>query len=112
MVVKATGKCHHFGKTNTGYPALNSNGPVCEGDDVILSAPSNPGWVYEWTNDAGDVVGNDANSFACRCITITKRYVYTKGREEAGCPAVPAQISVTINAKPNAPAIVNNGPVL
>jgi hypothetical protein len=97
-------------KPTPATPALNSNGPVCEGDDVILSAPVNPGWVYEWTNDNGDVVGNGATVLLTDALP-TQSGTYTLKVEEAGCPAVPAQISVTINAKPNAPAIVNNGPV-
>lgn len=97
-------------KATPNTPALSYNGPVCEGDDVVLSAPSNVSWVYVWTNENGDVIGNDATALLTNVIP-SQSGVYTLRVEEAGCPAAPAQIDVVVNAKPNTPAIVNNGPV-
>ena len=60
---------------------LTSNGPVCEGDDLILTAPGLDGAMYEWTGPNGfmqttNIPGTTIPTFSNQevgqyCVTIT-----------------------------------------
>ncbi len=97
-------------KPTPNTPVLSYNGPICEGDNLVLTAPSLPGLVYVWQNVKGEVVGNNAVAIIPGALPVNSG-TYTLNVDEAGCPATPATIDVVVNAKPQAPALVSNGPV-
>lgn len=97
-------------KPTPSTPVLSYNGPICEGDNLVLSAPSLAGIVYVWQNDKGEVVSNDAIATIANALPVNSG-TYTLLIEEAGCPAGPATINVVVNAKPQTPGIVTNSPV-
>lgn len=86
------------------------NCPVCEGDDIMLSADCNiPGATYEWTSDTG------FNSSLC-APTIPNATgnlhegTYSVRVEVNGCWSQAATVFVSVNERPNNPQAFENGP--
>ena len=86
------------------------NCPVCEGDDIMLSADCNiPGATYEWTSDTG------FNSSLC-APTIPNAAeglhegTYSVRVEVNGCWSQAATTFVIVNERPNNPQASENGP--
>ncbi len=86
------------------------NCPVCEGDDIMLSADcSIPGATYEWTSDTG------FNSTLC-APTIPNAAVdlhegtYSVRVKVNECWSQSATVFVTVNERPNNPQAFENGP--
>ncbi len=86
------------------------NCPVCEGDDIMLSADcSIPGATYEWTSDTG------FNSSLCaptipNAAENLHEGTYSVRVEVNGCWSQAATVFVSVNERPNNPQAFENGP--
>lgn len=87
----------------TGAPQAtitpSGNTTFCQGNQVILSAPSGVGLLYLWSN------GNTSQT-----TTITTSGTYTVTVSDGGnCTAVSQPLTVTVNPSPPIPLITFNG---
>ena len=86
------------------------NCPVCEGDDIMLSADcSIPGATYEWTSDTG------FNSSLCaptipNAAGDSHEGTYSVRVEVNGCWSQAVTTFVSVNERPNNPQAFENGP--
>lgn len=90
-------------------PVAGSNGPVCVGQNLSLTAGGPAGGVYNWTgpNNFSSTQQNPVRPSATASFAGTYNVVVTMN----GCTSIPASTNVTVNNNPTAPTAGNNGPV-
>lgn len=84
-----------------------SNGPICAGDDLVLTSPIIPNATYEWSPIASSLptftiasANPDVHAGTYSVVTTLEN-----------CMSEPAEIEVEIFDRPDAPVILNNGPI-
>jgi hypothetical protein len=91
-------------------PSAGSNGPICEGQTLNLTASSTaPGAQYFWTGPNGfastlqspSIVNATTNASGTYSVTVVS----------GGCTSSAATVSVNVYANPSAPVAGNNGPI-
>jgi gliding motility-associated-like protein len=91
-------------------PVAGSNGPVCEGTTLLLSASdAGAGATYAWTGPNGFTasVQNPSRPGATAGMSGT----YTVTATLNGCTSPAASVNVVINPTPAAAAVASNSPV-
>lgn len=91
----------------TPTASITPVGPIsiCNGDSVVLSTPTGPGWTYQWKKNTLSIPGATNNSYAANSngdFTV----VATLG----SCKDTSAQVTVTVQAAPPVPLVSINGP--
>jgi hypothetical protein len=86
-----------------------SNGPVCSGGVLQLSAPYIEGVSYRWSGPSGFVSTERSPSIAN--VTTSHAGYYTVVASNGACVSEPAQVEVSVVAQPRAPVVSSNGPV-
>lgn len=90
--------------------APSSNGPVCEGASLNLSATSIAGATYNWTGPNGFTSVQQNPTVAGIAIpAMTGTYQVTVTVD--GCTSLAETTTVTVNPIPAAPVASNNGPI-
>jgi gliding motility-associated-like protein len=90
-------------------PIIAYNGPVCEGDQILLDAPNIAGATYSWTGPGGftsaleDPIINNA--------TIGNSGIYQLIVTVNGCASPAASLNVVVNPTPSLPVIGSNTPI-
>ena len=87
----------------------SNDGPICEGEDLQLSAVTVPGGTYSWSGPDG--FNTTAQNPTISGVTLAKAGTYTLIVFENGCQSIAATTEVVINPEPTAPIISNNGPL-
>lgn len=88
----------------------DSNGPVCEGTSLELSAATIAGASYNWTGPNGFTSVQQNPTVAAIAIpAMTGTYQVTVTVD--GCTSLAENTVATVNPVPTAPIINNNGPV-
>ncbi|MES2649607.1 MAG: hypothetical protein V4717_22200, partial [Bacteroidota bacterium] len=78
----------------------NSNSPVCEGDDIVLSATNFSGIKsYTWTGPNGFVITTSNTSVTIPNATTDMAGTYTVVATVNGCPGLPSSVVVVVNSK-------------
>ncbi|MFL5753118.1 MAG: T9SS type A sorting domain-containing protein, partial [Bacteroidia bacterium] len=90
-------------------PTAGSNSPVCEGQNINLSASFVPGGTYSWA-------GPNAFFSSVQNPTITNAQLtasgtYTVTATSSGCVSAPSTVNVNVNATPASPSAGSSGPV-
>jgi len=91
--------------------SITSNSPLCEGDSLLLTAPSNLNWIYNWSGPNGftssnsndqilNVTENDHQGFYTLIVTDTN-----------GCSSLPLSLLVDITNLPVVGLAQVNGPI-
>lgn len=89
-------------------PFISESGSVqfCQGDSVVLSAPGNTGYDYQWKLNGGEA-GSGSNQFVAK-NGGTYSLLVTNSK---GCSANSTNnINVTVNTKPVLPTVNISGP--
>lgn len=91
-------------------PLVSSNSPICEGNNLALSATNvNPGASYIWTGP------NNFNSTAQNPVVVNASPaasgVYSLVMSLNGCSAPVVTLNAVVNPIPNPPAISTNSPI-
>ncbi len=89
-------------------PVLNNNGPLCEGDQLLLTS-SIPGLTYVWTGPGGFT--SSAQDTDIQNVTVANAGTYTLTVSSNGCTAAPVTTTVVINPTPIAPVASSNSPL-
>ncbi|HRG57864.1 MAG TPA: YCF48-related protein [Bacteroidia bacterium] len=88
----------------------DSNGPVCEGTSLDLSAATIAGATYNWTGPNGFTsVQQNPTVTAIANAAMTGTYQVTVTVD--GCTSLAETTTVTVNPIPAAPVASNNGPI-
>jgi hypothetical protein len=89
-------------------PVAGSNGPVCAGGTLALTAATVAGATYAWTGPNGFNSSLQNPTLANVTAAATGTYVVTA--TVSGCSTA-ASTGVTVNTPPPAPAAANGGPI-
>ncbi|CAG5085787.1 Ig-like domain-containing protein [Parvicella tangerina] len=90
-------------------PTAGSNSPICDGDDINLTASAVSGATYSWTgpNSFASSSQNPTISGATSAADGT----YNVTATVAGCTSTSGTVAVTVNPIPGAPTLGSNSPV-
>jgi len=88
-------------------PVINSNSPICAGQNLQLSSNMATGMNWSGPNSFTSTVQNPLISGAGTNASGT----YTAYNAANGCTSATASLVVTVNATPAAPVLGNNGPL-
>jgi hypothetical protein len=90
-------------------PTASSNGPICAGTTLSLSASTISGATYSWTGPNGftSTLQNPTISNAQTNASGTYNVIAIQG----SCSSAVATTSVTVNTLPSTPTAFNNGPL-
>jgi gliding motility-associated-like protein len=90
-------------------PVAASNGPLCVGNTLMLTANTIAGATYSWTGPNGFTSSLQNPSIAN--ITTAGGGVYAVTVTVNGCTSAAGTITAVVNAIPAAPLVTTNGPV-
>ncbi|NKQ38828.1 MAG: tandem-95 repeat protein, partial [Methanosarcinales archaeon] len=89
-------------------PNVNSNDPLCSGDDLVLSTDSISGtYTYEWTGVGLDNTNNFNPTVTLLGVTTANNSQYCLTVTEAGCVSVATCIDVIVVDVPTAPVVAS-----
>jgi hypothetical protein len=91
-------------------PSLGNNGPICEGQNLNLTAASITGASYSWTGPQG--FSSTSQNPSITNMTKAKAGTYTAFVTVTGCGTSPTSTTtVVVRSVPNAPITSSNSPV-
>ncbi|HEY8402899.1 MAG TPA: LamG-like jellyroll fold domain-containing protein [Cytophagaceae bacterium] len=90
-------------------PTAGNNGPICEGEDLHLTAATIAGATYSWTGPNG-FTSNTQNPSILGTTTVAASGTYTVTASISGCSNQSSTV-VTVNPSPAIPTAGNNGPI-
>lgn len=90
-------------------PMLASNGPLCEGDNLNLTASGTAGSSYTWSGPGG--FASTSQNPTINNVNLSNAGTYTCFETNGGCNSAMASISIQINPTPAAPNTGSNSPV-
>ena len=91
-------------------PIVSNNGPVCEANQLALSASTIPGATYNWTGPNG-FTSTLQNPIVSTNVTNNMAGNYNVTASLNGCTSANESTIVLVNPVPLAPVISNNGPI-
>ncbi|MEZ5003282.1 MAG: gliding motility-associated C-terminal domain-containing protein [Chitinophagales bacterium] len=93
-------------------PSIASNSPLCEGEDLVLTASVVAGATYTWYDDSNNVITTTAdNSLTIPAVSLADAGTYGVSVNVGGCESPTNTTVVVVKARPDAPAVSNNGPI-
>jgi hypothetical protein len=96
--------------TLTPTPVAGSNGPLCPGQNLQLTASTIPGATYSWTGP-NSFTSTQQNP-TINGVSGSNGGIYTVTASTSGCgTSSGGNVNVTINSLPAAPTAGNNGPI-
>jgi hypothetical protein len=91
-------------------PSAGSNGPLCEGQTLNLTASLIPGAVYNWTGPNGFVSNQQQPSINNATLANAGTYVVTAIAN--GCTSLTSgSVNVGVKRKPATPSVASNAPL-
>ena len=88
---------------------MGSNSPICDGDDINLTASAAPGNNYSWNGPNGFSAFSQNPSIFGANTAASGYYVCTL--DSAGCSGLPDSVQVTVNPLPPALTVGSNSPI-
>lgn len=96
--------------TSTPTPTASSNGPLCPGQNLQLTASNISGATYSWTGPNGFT--STTQNPLITSVTNVNAGLYSVTATTTGCgTSSPGTVNVQVNALPAAPTVSNNGPL-
>lgn len=92
---------------NNGSVAF-ANSPLCEGDDIILSAPAFSGATYSWTGPNTFTSADQNPSPITNADSTTHAGIYSLEVERNGCTSLPQNVDVVILPTPLISSVEND----
>lgn len=90
-------------------PTSTSNSPICEGEDLQLTATGGPGVTWEWTGPNGFT--STLQNPVIPNVTTAEAGNYTVVAINGGCRSIPVSTGVNVRTTPNPPTASSNSPV-
>jgi photosystem II stability/assembly factor-like uncharacterized protein len=97
-------------QVNPEAPVASSNGPICEGDALILYTENIPDAIYSWAGPNGFTSTEQSptvNASASPLMSGDYEVMVTVGN----CSSTATSIAALVNIAPEAPTASSNGPV-
>ena len=95
---------------STPTPSASSNGPLCPGQNLQLSATGIPGSTFTWTGPKG--FGSNQQNPIILNVNDSMAGIYSVTATTAACgTSSAANVTLTINSLPASPSVGNNSPV-
>jgi len=94
---------------NVASPVASSNGPVCEGQTLNLTATTIPGATYNWVGPAGFT--SAAQNPTINSVTTANAGIYTVTANVSGCASTSSFVLVNVNPFPAPTIAFSNSPV-
>ncbi|MEZ5173949.1 MAG: CUB domain-containing protein [Bacteroidia bacterium] len=91
-------------------PVPTYNGPLCQGDNLMLDVPAVAGAIYEWTSPAGAVMSAQQSPQLTN-VSPAQSGTYGVRVQVNGCWSLIGTVDVAIFPTPATPAPVSNSPV-
>jgi len=96
---------------NPVLPTITNNGPVCEGDNLVITTNAVTGGTYHFLF-GGAVISTSNNAIlSIPAATVADGGTFGVYHEVNGCVSDTVFTTAVVNAIPTAPIVVNNGPV-
>ena len=93
----------------TSTPNFTSNGPLCEGDTLVLDAPTVASGNYFWSGPGWSSITSEDTTI--NNVTIANAGTYSLYVVVNGCTTSTATENISINAIPAIPSITSNSPI-
>ncbi|TXE05781.1 T9SS type A sorting domain-containing protein [Gelidibacter salicanalis] len=90
-------------------PTAGSNGPVCVGGTINLTASTFAGAIYSWTGPGG--FSSSTQNPSISVATAAMNGTYSVTATVSGCTSIAGTTEVIVNPIPTAPTAGSNGPV-
>lgn len=89
-------------------PSISSNSPLCEGEDLVLTASAVTGaTTYTWYGPAGTVIGSTATpTFTVAAVTLANAGPYSVTVTVNSCTSAQSTTVVVVKPTPVAPVVV------
>ncbi len=94
--------------TAPSLPVVGSNSPICEGDDLELTATADAGVTFSWTGPSGFVSSTQNPVIVSGIPSNSGTYTLTVSN---GCQSAPASTTVVVNPTPATPVLSSNSPL-
>lgn len=92
--------------------SISTNSPLCEGDDLVLTAPIDNNLVYEWTGPGGYINNQAVDTIpSVREETQQGFYVLVVTDQTTGCVSNPEATLVQVNRLPTPGMAGSNSPI-
>lgn len=96
--------------SNTPSPTVSSNGPLCPGQNLQLTASTIIGATYSWTGP--NSFSSSSQNPTINNVSSTHAGTYSVTANTSACgTSSPASINLVINSLPATPIVSNNGPL-
>ena len=93
-------------------PSISSNSPLCEGEDLVLTASNVDGATYTWYDGSNNIITTTVdNSLTIPTVTLADAGTYGVSVNVSGCESPTNTTVVVVKPRPDAPAVSNNGPI-
>lgn len=93
-------------------PSLTSNAPICEGEELVLTAGIVEGGEYTFYDADNNVLQQDSmNTYTIDQVSSDQAGVYGVSVSVNGCMSATTTLDVIVKERPDAPAVSNNGPI-
>ncbi|MEZ5008988.1 MAG: gliding motility-associated C-terminal domain-containing protein [Chitinophagales bacterium] len=93
-------------------PSIASNSPLCEGEDLILTASAVDGATYTWYDGSNNIITTTVdNSLTIPTVTLADAGTYGVSVNVSGCESPTNTTVVVVKPRPDAPAVSNNSPI-
>ncbi|UEG49543.1 gliding motility-associated C-terminal domain-containing protein [Ferruginibacter lapsinanis] len=89
--------------------AVNNNGPVCEGQPILLTTPDITGASFTWTGVNG--FASSQQNPAINTAAAINAGIYSVKATVNGCSSLPVTTNVTVKNTPIAGTVSNNSPL-
>jgi len=91
-------------------PSLTSNSPICEGDDVVLTATTVEGGTYTWYDSSGAVIDVTAEDELV-VSGVTGNTFFGVSVSVDGCESAISVTAIVVVPNPDPVAVTSNSPV-
>jgi hypothetical protein len=91
-------------------PVAGSNGPLCEGDELLLTSSMVSGATYVWSGPDGFTASVQNPSISS--VTPASQGLYSVVASVSGCVSSPGQVSVMVNDAPAVPGNISGNSVV
>jgi hypothetical protein len=94
---------------NPAAPTIGNNGPICVGDNLLLTASGTGSGNYLWIGPNGFTSAQQNPVRTSSTLNYAGNYSVTLTQN--GCTSPAANTTVLVNTIPSAPSVSNNGPL-
>ncbi|SFC59207.1 gliding motility-associated C-terminal domain-containing protein [Flexibacter flexilis DSM 6793] len=89
----------------TSTPTINSNSPVCSGNNIVISTALVAGNTYRWFLPNGDSITTTDPSFSVANASAATAGTYGVKTIASGCASIKSTTNIVVSAYPQSPTV-------